>query len=745
MNLGGPPIKRRKVAIACEACRGRKARCDGSKPVCGNCSSRAEQCIYKVSTLQVASTNEYIEKLVSRVAELEIELERVRHPPDNPRQNTSNNGSSPPSQMPPPLAVSLDLDHGAHPPSAHTQGVFQAAPSSVDAMGADAGETPDPGDKFYGSSSTLSFMRQVYSAISPGTENSSPNATTIINKQRCAQSSACFVAPENFSLLPRFLSDYLINLYWERVHSLYPFIHKPTFMLAYEHLWAPAASTSANLPQQPGLGLGGSEAAGPTSLVFHCALNAMLALAMQFSHLPLVERDRLAASCMEKSKNLLKLDLFDDSSIAVVQALITVTQYFQSTIFPNKCWTAIGVACRLAQGLGLHVDSSRSQTRFDPLELEIRKRVWHSCVMLDMVVSMTLGRPAMLYHDTQVSLPTPGQDEDMMHTELEESKKISSVAFYIETIKLFRILGRILSHIYNLNEPHSEQDGYGGFDRLIELDTQLTEFVDQLPKGLQWAQPDKVQPSISHKNVLLQQTHVLHVRFLHLRVLLYRPAFTQYCRLNCLPAAPGPDNPQQNTLRPSTPLSSSFAFHASLTCVQVAIDMAETTNQYSGTETTGAWWYNMFYTRTAAMVILLATVWQPLQDSIGSDTLNAAWKNCRETLLNKLPQSSSVKTCLANLEALHRHIVRYRSLTRSESSGSGAGAGPAATSSMPIAVQQGQFEHDGAIYNNGNLDLENQAYSDQDITFDPFKFFNGTMFSDSAFSFTPGDYGVSLL
>ncbi|KAG1822738.1 uncharacterized protein BJ212DRAFT_1477152 [Suillus subaureus] len=37
----------RKIYVACDFCRGRKLRCDGTKPSCANCSTRTLECIYK--------------------------------------------------------------------------------------------------------------------------------------------------------------------------------------------------------------------------------------------------------------------------------------------------------------------------------------------------------------------------------------------------------------------------------------------------------------------------------------------------------------------------------------------------------------------------------------------------------------------------------------------------------------------------------------------------------------------------
>ncbi|KIJ17840.1 hypothetical protein PAXINDRAFT_41225, partial [Paxillus involutus ATCC 200175] len=37
----------RKIYVACDFCRGRKLRCDGSKPCCSNCATRSLACRYQ--------------------------------------------------------------------------------------------------------------------------------------------------------------------------------------------------------------------------------------------------------------------------------------------------------------------------------------------------------------------------------------------------------------------------------------------------------------------------------------------------------------------------------------------------------------------------------------------------------------------------------------------------------------------------------------------------------------------------
>ncbi|KAG1829350.1 hypothetical protein EV424DRAFT_448642 [Suillus variegatus] len=44
-DMAVPRVPRR-TAMACQFCRGRKLKCDGSRPSCGNCNRRGYPCVY---------------------------------------------------------------------------------------------------------------------------------------------------------------------------------------------------------------------------------------------------------------------------------------------------------------------------------------------------------------------------------------------------------------------------------------------------------------------------------------------------------------------------------------------------------------------------------------------------------------------------------------------------------------------------------------------------------------------------
>ncbi|KAJ5707300.1 Transcription factor [Penicillium malachiteum] len=268
---------------------------------------------------------------------------------------------------------------------------------SVTAMGAisvaDDGDRNDsPAEQYYGNSSAASFMRlardsipiQSYMQNLKGIDRES--STLVDQNTGLWQDVNTTNTPpgfqfSDFSLPPRPLADHLLECYWERVHCLYPFFHRPSFEKAYENLWGSSRWPKPNLPQL-NIGLGGSFDSGPQSVVFHCALNAIFALGCHFSDIPAGERESAAYTFFLRAKRFVGLDLLDRCTIGVVQTLLIVALLLQSTPYPNRCWNSIGVACRVAQGLGLY--EAPTQKSISPLEKEVRCRTWHGCVMMDM-------------------------------------------------------------------------------------------------------------------------------------------------------------------------------------------------------------------------------------------------------------------------------------------------------------------------------------------------------------------------
>lgn len=263
----------------------------------------------------------------------------------------------------------------------------QAAPSSVSAMGTVMTEdNVSSSEDFYGSSSTASFLKEAFDSMRDK-ETSAPCLPRDYTLQASRdvgrdwrRDASYYVPSHKFALPPRELADHLMDCFRKKVYYMYPFFHLPSFENAYRSLWQ--ASSEPREPSIPGLGLGCYPEADANTISFHCALNAIFSLSCHYSDLG--PADRLAAShtFFMRTKAFVGLDLLESNNLSVVQTLLILAIALQSTPYPSRCWNATGVACRVAQGLGLHTEH-RQDTRRD-LEKEVRRRTWYGCVTMDM-------------------------------------------------------------------------------------------------------------------------------------------------------------------------------------------------------------------------------------------------------------------------------------------------------------------------------------------------------------------------
>lgn len=269
-------------------------------------------------------------------------------------------------------------------------------PTEINAMGVSYSvQSPSStGDEpFYGQSSIACLQNQL-----PGKSAGLNSSTEPISAHRQAkkrilldcgrtfdgETNAVASKFHQFSLPPRSVADHLIEQYWARCHDLYPWFHGPSFHKAYEALWRrrevsnESRSSQDDTSKRPRIGLGGRDC---SPSVFHCALNAIFALGCEFS--PTVDHaDEPGREFMGRVYDLLQIRLLDHASLALVQTLLLVSNYLQSTAYPMRCWGVVGLACRMAQGIGLHLNHS-GHSAHSTIEIEMRRRVWHGCVLMD--------------------------------------------------------------------------------------------------------------------------------------------------------------------------------------------------------------------------------------------------------------------------------------------------------------------------------------------------------------------------
>ncbi|CAE6471751.1 unnamed protein product [Rhizoctonia solani] len=130
-------------------------------------------------------------------------------------------------------------------------------------------------------------------------------------------------------------------------------------------------------------------------------------------------------------------DVLSVSSVANVQALLILSMNgdCHSVSVPNAtsaAWLRAGAAIRMAQDLGMH-RAEAVQT-----DLELRRRLWSACVIVDSWYAASYGHPLTInVLDCDVRLPRADEAEGYR------------MEFMGELVKLSILLGRVLKSIYS--------------------------------------------------------------------------------------------------------------------------------------------------------------------------------------------------------------------------------------------------------------------------------------------------------
>jgi hypothetical protein len=248
----------------------------------------------------------------------------------------------------------------------------------IDSMTGVIGEQSH-GHGFFGSSSAGSFMTQIKSAIDAkvGLASRRPSfagtaKASLFRTSPATQPGEAGNASIEYVLPPRKTADNLVDVYWELVYPLYPFLDRPLFEDAYQSVWSGSESTI-------------------DERIFMCTLNVVFALASQLSESIRPEkREDSAKAYFKRAQELLQLDFWDTGSTELIQCLLLMGQYLQSTSTPHQCWMVIGHAVRMAQGLGFHFPESSFELH-SSREREFSRVIWHGCVLMDRFVIFSVS------------------------------------------------------------------------------------------------------------------------------------------------------------------------------------------------------------------------------------------------------------------------------------------------------------------------------------------------------------------
>lgn len=526
-------------------------------------------------------------------------------------------------------------------------------------------------------SSANGFIRQIKSIIASqsGTQNPPQDTSSdsgLSPLERNSRSTKGQTFNPSRSLPSRKQADQLLEIFWHLKATMFPILDKEDFIVKYEQLWS-------------------GQPMGEDGQIFICMINIMFSIATVLDPTQSFKgRLARADAFYQRAQRSLDFKLLQSRSLLTVQFFLLLGSYLQSTKDSQQCWIYVGLAIRVAQSLGL----DRASTSANATTVRMRetlRRVWHGCVYLDRVLSLTFGRQPLISFDSENEVPLPEShfhDQcDCFNTLTDDEPDEHEFHFFVESLKYYALISRTLLTLYNSpaqvdasDDPYSIYFGTGGpktVGYLAEIDQKLRLWRRALPCQLQHC------PGAPKSKVYQRQSNALWLRDHYIRILMLRPILSRFCS-----QAEVTDVSLQDVM------PSQLAFQFSVMCIKTAlevIDFLHTTIQITtedGLEDIiPAWWYSILYTYTAASVIVVARVNAAIIDTVSETAILQACRNVIQVLKRFETYGEQAATYSTSVEVLFSQIrsPAQRSDHSRQPIQSSYSLGPHSAASSPVA------------------------------------------------------------
>ncbi|KAK4464105.1 activator of stress genes 1 [Cladorrhinum samala] len=663
-ETGQPASRRRKVRLACTLCRARKTGCDGRKPVCTACSLRGwdDKCGYQDSVIQSSAA--------LTLVDLDRRLQRLE---------SESFGESETSRKSTPAQFdNLGFGQGDSSRSAVSETTFEENDDAASMLESNAAfmrrglEAAGPSDSYDTSANAIlsgeSLFTNIFPAISGASSNNIDRSLGELGLQDVA-----FPQPQ--------MAQDRISWYWHHVHSVFPFLHRPTFERRYQSF-----SQTGLSPQESHLGF--------DEAVFHATLNMVLAMGSQRNGtIPPAERQYQAEEFYRRSLRLVSVEALDTMSLSIVQLLLLRALYLYFSGRADRCWVMAGAAIRVATGMGLQTVPRRPMSQ---LEREMRRRVWHcGCVGVDLILSSTFGRgPLISRAVSQPPLPLAIDDEYLSATE--EGSQPDGVPSRMDLAIYSTNIIAIMEAMHSPERTPRLKLAHGGIEHsvpdpsaILRLNSMIDDFLDGLPAHLRpGADYSRMMIRQEDYSYFAMQGQVIRFRLLFLRLLLLRPSVLAEAR-RWTAREPGAAQTASSMLQERLHLE------ACSLCLETVHAVLEKTHSALGTQHQIPEWYALHFSFSSATILLVAMLSPKLGVSLELEPTKSSWDRAMGILdFHKTHIPSAAK----GLEVLHRYrqtiMNRLNSRLGSpqEPSSSSASISAASISSLPGASQGQQAQ-----------------------------------------------------
>ncbi|KAJ5155808.1 hypothetical protein N7492_008611 [Penicillium capsulatum] len=623
-----PLQKRRRVGRACDECRRKKIKCDGKQP-CTHCTVYSYECTYdQPSNRRRNPAPQYVEALEARMHKAEallravlpdinlddpqLDLQATEQRIAAARKEKEATGGA--AAKPPPRPVEAGPDGG-------DDGLLETMVDSSGCLDRD-----DQGHwDYHGHTSGIIFVRrlrkQLGAADLPITR---PRTITQLESPKSISDS-----PQDSSLPPthelpaRAVARRLCHNALDDACSLMRFVHEPSFFASLERIYDTAPEQLSN-----------------DDHAFLPLLYIVMAVGCLFSDDGVGTLDLAGyEGAIGQGFHFFKagrqlLEITDCRDLPSLQAICFMVLFLQSSAKLSTCYSYVGIALRSALRLGLHRSVA---AEFNPIERELRKRIFWVVRKMDVYVSTLLGLPQML-SDDDIDQEYPMEIDAEFITSEGISQMPSDhtplMAGCNAHTRLSNIILKVVKYIYPVKNARyrskSNQRYMVSHSKIREIERDLQAWMEELPATL--------RPGTEVSPQLERLRQLLRISYAHVQMVMYRP-FLHYVSGGS--QARGVDK-------------RSYACAAA--CVSVSRNIVHiTTGMHKRGLLNGSFWFTMYTTYFAILSLIFFVVENPDSPTAKDGVLKDAMEG-KNTLAGLAKKSMAADRCSQSLNCLFKTL-----------------------------------------------------------------------------------------
>ncbi|KAJ5888760.1 hypothetical protein N7495_008801 [Penicillium taxi] len=236
----------------------------------------------------------------------------------------------------------------------------------------------------------------------------------------------------------------ILEVYFKRLHSRYPFLDRTKIWRLHDHRWQLAKFKREDLTKPD------QYAIFKLNMVY--AIGSTMLQITDAKRYTYTAPERYYATALQNVSNMCEA-----RSIENIEAMVLLVVYHLRTASSHGMWYMIGLAMRTAIDLGMH--RRANEINMDPFTTQMRRRLFWTVYYLERVVSMSLGRPFSI-SDRHIDLDLPIEIDDHVEdpallTAHQVPTQNTSLTFAMHLFKLRRIDSRIQHKIYRADRALS--------------------------------------------------------------------------------------------------------------------------------------------------------------------------------------------------------------------------------------------------------------------------------------------------